>query len=135
MAHPSAPVRNIPERIACAKADPGKPSVGIGSTLVQVAWFAKLAGLEFLKMPYSSVATNITDLVGGTLNLMLLDMGSSMAFPKEGKFRVLGTSPLKRHPLRPDWPAVSQTLPGDQVNCGGVNKFVGIARDAKLEPM
>jgi tripartite-type tricarboxylate transporter receptor subunit TctC len=189
--NPSVPVRSIPELIAHAKANPGKVSVGIGSTLVQVqvAAFEKLAGVEFLKVPYSSVATNITDLIGGTLNVMLLDMGSSMTYAMEGKIRVLGTSPLKRNPLTPDWPAVSETLPGFDINSWSalvgppglpretairlsdaiarilqqpdvieslaktgsvpmpmtpdalkthinaeVDKFIGIARDAKLEP-
>ena len=190
--NPSVPARSIAELIAHAKAHPGKVSVGIGSTLVQVqvAWFEKLAGVEFLKVPYSSVSTNIADLLGGTLDIMLLDMGTSMTFAKEGKVRILGTSPLKRNPLTPDWPAVSETLPGFDVNSwsalvgpaalprdvanrlsasvakilqqpdvieslaktGGVpmpmtpdalkahinsevNKFVTIARDAKLEPI
>jgi tripartite-type tricarboxylate transporter receptor subunit TctC len=190
--NPSVPVRNVAELIAYGRANPGKVSVGIGSTLVQVqvASFEKMAGVEFLKVPYSSVATNIADLLGGTLNVMLLDMGTSIAFAKEGKVRVLATSPLKRNPLTPDWPAVSETLPGYDVNSwsalvgpsalpretamrlsdavakilqqpdvienlgktGGVpmgmtpdalkshiasevNKFVTIARDAKLEPM
>ncbi len=116
--NPSVPVRTIPELIAHAKANPGKVSVGIGSTLVQVqvSSFEKMAGVEFLKVPYSSVSTNITDLLGGTLNLMLLDMGSSISYAKEGKIRVLGTSPLKRNPLTPDWPAVSETLPGYDIN-------------------
>jgi tripartite-type tricarboxylate transporter receptor subunit TctC len=47
---------------------------------------------------------------------MLLDMGTSITFAKEGKVRVLGTSPLKRNPLTPDWPAVSETLAGFDVN-------------------
>jgi tripartite-type tricarboxylate transporter receptor subunit TctC len=112
--NPSVPVRTIPELIAHAKANPGRVSVGIGSTLVQVqvSSFETMAGVEFLKVPYSSVSTNITDLLGGTLNLMLLDMGTSISLVKEGKVRVLGTSPLKRNPLTPEWPAVSETLPG-----------------------
>jgi len=116
--NPSVPVRNITELIAYAKANPGKVSVGIGSTLVQVqvAWFEKMAGVEFLKVPYSSVSTNIADLLGGTLNIMLLDMGTSITFAKEGKIRVLATSPLKRNPLTPDWPAVSEVMPGYDVN-------------------
>jgi tripartite-type tricarboxylate transporter receptor subunit TctC len=190
--NPSVPVRTIAELIAHAKAHPGKVSVGVGSTLVQVqvASFEKMAGVEFLKVPYSSVSTNITDLLGGTLNVMLLDMGSAITYAKEGKIRVLGTSPLKRNPLTPDWPAVSETLPGYDITTwsalvgpagmrremaarlseaialilhqpdviealaktGGVptpmtpdalkahinsevNKFVTIARDAKLEPL
>jgi tripartite-type tricarboxylate transporter receptor subunit TctC len=192
VANPAVPVRTMAELVAHARSHPGKLNVGIGSTLVQVqvAWFEKMAGVEFLKVPYSSVSTNITDLLSGTLDLMLLDMGTSITYAKEGRIRVLGTSPLKRNPLTPDWPAVSETLPGYDVNSwaalvgppglprelamrlseaiarilqqadvieslaktGGVpmpmtpdalkgfinsevNKFVSIARDAKLEPL
>jgi len=112
--NPSLPVRSIPELVAYAKARPGKVSAGYGSTLVQVQLlaFEKRAGVEFLKVPYKSVSTNITDLMGGTLDLGLFDMGTAIAQAKDGKMRVLGTSPLKRNPLTPQWPAVSETLPG-----------------------
>jgi tripartite-type tricarboxylate transporter receptor subunit TctC len=132
----SVPVRTIPELIAHAKANPGKVSVGIGSTLVQVqvSAFEKMAGVEFLKVPYSSVSTNITDLLGGTLNLMLLDMGTSLTFAKEGKVRVLGTSPLKRNPLSPDWPAVSETLPGfDIASWSALVGPAGLPREVALQ--
>lgn len=47
---------------------------------------------------------------------MLLDMGTSMTYAKVGKIRVLATSPLKRNPLTPDWPAVSEVMAGYDVN-------------------
>jgi tripartite-type tricarboxylate transporter receptor subunit TctC len=108
------PVRSVAELIAYAKTRPGQVSAGVGSTLVQVQLlaFERHAGVEFLKVPYKSVGTNITDVIGGTLDLGLFDMGTAIAQAREGKLRVIGTSPLKRHPLTPDWPAISETLPG-----------------------
>jgi tripartite-type tricarboxylate transporter receptor subunit TctC len=108
------PVRSIPELIAHAKANPGKVSAGHSSTLVLIQLFAmqKAAGIELLLVPYKSTATNITDLLGGTVDLSLLDMGTSIAQSKGTQVRVLGVSTLRRNPLAPDWPAVSETLPG-----------------------
>lgn len=108
------PVQTIPELIAYAKARPGQVSAGQSSALVQIqlSAFEKMAGVELLVVPYKSTATNITDLLGGTVDLSLLDMATSIAQLKGGKVRVLGVSTLKRNPLAPDWPAVSETLPG-----------------------
>ncbi|WP_029001009.1 Bug family tripartite tricarboxylate transporter substrate binding protein [Azohydromonas australica] len=114
MVHPGVAARSLSELVALAKARPGQLRAGYGSTLVQVQLlaFEKMAGVEFLKIPYKSTATNTTDLMGGTLDLGLLDMGTAMVLARDGKLRALATSPLKRHPLTPDWPAVSETLPG-----------------------
>lgn len=112
--HPSIPVKSVAELIAYAKARPGRVSTGVGSSLVQIqlAAFEKQAGVAFLQVPYKSTATNITDLIGGTLDISLIDMGTAMSLSKDGRVRVLGTSPLKRNILTPEWPAISETLPG-----------------------
>jgi tripartite-type tricarboxylate transporter receptor subunit TctC len=110
----SLPVRSIPELIAYVKERPGKVSAGHSSALMQIqlSAFEKMAGVELLMVPYKSTATNITDLLGGTLDLALLDMGTALAQEKGGQVRLLGVSTLKRNPLAPAWPAVSETLPG-----------------------
>jgi tripartite-type tricarboxylate transporter receptor subunit TctC len=112
--HSSVPVRSIPELIAYIKGRPGKVSSGHSSALMQIqlAAFEKIAGVDLLMVPYKSTATNVTDLLGGTLELGLLDMGTALAQAKGGQVRVLGVSTLKRNPLAPDWPAMSETLPG-----------------------
>ena len=111
---PSVPVQSIAEMIAYAKKSPGKVTAAHSSALMQmqVAAMEKMAGIEFLKVPYKSTATNITDLIGGTVEVGLLDMGSALSLSKGGQVRILGVSPLKRNPLAPDWPAVSETVPG-----------------------
>lgn len=126
------PVTSIPELIAYAKAHPGKVSAGESSALVQIqlAWFQKMAGVEFLVVPYKSTATNITDLLGGTVDLSLLDMATALVQQKGGKVRVLGVSTVKRNPLAPDWPAVSETLPGfDVASWSAVVGPPGMPRD------
>ncbi len=108
------PARNIPELIAHLKKNPGKVSVGHSSALqqLQLAAFDKMAGTELLMVPYKSTATSFTDFLGGTLDLCLYDMATALAQVKGGQVRVLGVATLKRNPLAPDWPAISETLPG-----------------------
>lgn len=108
------PARTIPELIAHLKKNPGKISVGHSSALqqLQLAAFDKMAGTEMLMVPYKSTATSLTDFLGGTLDLCLYDMASALAQVKGGQVRVLGVATLKRNPLAPDWPAISETLPG-----------------------
>ncbi len=111
---PNFPAKTVAEFIAHVKKNPGKVSVGSSSSLqqLQLAAFDKMAGTELLIAPYKSTATSITDFLGGTLDLCLLDMGSAATYVKSGQARALGVVTLKRNPLAPDWPAFSETLPG-----------------------
>ncbi len=108
------PARTIPELIAHLKKNPGKVSVGSSSALqqLQLAAFDKMAGTQMLVVPYKSTATSFTDFLGGTLDLCLYDMATALAQVKGGQVRALGVATLKRNPLAPDWPAISETLPG-----------------------
>jgi tripartite-type tricarboxylate transporter receptor subunit TctC len=123
--HSGLAVRSMPELIAHAKARPGKVAAGYSTTLMQLQLlaFEKAAGVELLKVPYKSTSTNITDLMGGTLEVGLLDMGTALAQAKDPKVRIIATSPLKRNPLSPEWPAVSETLPGFDI--ASWSAFVG----------
>ena len=38
--------------------------------------------------------------------------GNALPHIKNGTVRALGVTSLKRNPLTPDWPAISETLPG-----------------------
>lgn len=108
------PARNLPEFIAYAKKHPGKVSIGHSTSLVQVqiAALGKMAGIDVLPVPYKGTPATVTDVIGGTLDATLLDPGSALAQVRGGQMRALGVSSLKRNPITPDWPAISETLPG-----------------------
>jgi tripartite-type tricarboxylate transporter receptor subunit TctC len=114
MVKPNFPARNMAEFVAHLKKNPGKVSVGSSSALqqLQLAAFDKMAGTEMLVVPYKSTAGGFTDFLGGTLDLCLTDMGGAATWVKGGQARVLGVTTLKRNPLQPDWPAISETVPG-----------------------
>jgi tripartite-type tricarboxylate transporter receptor subunit TctC len=108
------PAKTFPEFIAYAKQRPGDVSVGYSTATVQVqiATMNRLAGIALLPVPYKGTPATITDVLGGSLNATLLDPGNALAQIKNGQMRALAVSSLKRNPLTPDWPAISETLPG-----------------------
>ena len=110
----SFPARTFPEFIAHAKKNPGAVSVGYStaSAQVQIATMNKMAGIELLPVPYKGTPATITDVVGGSLSATLLDPGNALAQVKGGHMRALAVGSLKRNPVTPDWPAISETLPG-----------------------
>jgi tripartite-type tricarboxylate transporter receptor subunit TctC len=111
---PTSPIRSFADFIAYAKANPGKASIGHSTSLVQlqIATISKMAGVELLPVPYKGAPLSITDVMGGVLTATMGNPGPTIGFEKSGQLRVLGVTSLKRNPLTPDWPALSETLPG-----------------------
>ncbi|WP_029001035.1 Bug family tripartite tricarboxylate transporter substrate binding protein [Azohydromonas australica] len=114
MVKAGSPIRSLAEFIAYAKQRPGKVSVGYSTTSVQlqIATLSKMAGIEVLAVPYKGSPATITDVIGGALDATLTDPGNALAQVKGGQLRALAVSSLKRNPVTPDWPAISETLPG-----------------------
>lgn len=108
------PAKTIPDLIAYAKKNPGKVSAGHYSSLtqIQVSAMNTMAGLDLLMVPYKSTTNTYTDLLGGTVDLAIMDLATALAQVKGGKVQALGLSTLKRNPLAPDWPAISESVPG-----------------------
>ena len=114
MVKPTFPARTMAEFIAYAKQRPGRVSVGYSTTSVQlqIAMINKMAGIDLLPVPYKGSPATLTDVIGGALDATLTDPGNALAQVKGGHLRALAVSSLKRNPVTPDWPAISETLPG-----------------------
>ena len=108
--NPNMPAKSVAEFIALAKAQPGKISFGSGSSSSRVAgeMFQQMAGIELLHVPYKSNPLAINDLLGGQINMMITDMATGLPQVKGGKVRALGVCTLKRSPLTPDVPTISE---------------------------
>ncbi len=114
MVSAASPIRTMADFIAHAKKNPGKASIGYSTTTVQVqiATINKMAGIELLAVPYKGSPATLTDVIGGVLDATLTDPGNALAQVKGGKMRAIAVSSRKRNPITPDWPAISETLPG-----------------------
>ena len=114
MVKSSFPAKNMQELVAHVKQRPGKVSAGYGSSSSQVsiAILNKLAGLDAMAVPYKGIPLAVNDVLGGTLDFTFVDIGNAMAQAKGGAMRPLGVTSAKRNALVPDWPAISEVLPG-----------------------
>jgi tripartite-type tricarboxylate transporter receptor subunit TctC len=114
MVKPGFPAKTMSEFVAYAKQRPGKVSVGstTSSVQTQIATLNKLGGIDLLVVPYKGIPATITDVIGGSLDATLVDLANAMAQAKAGRLVPIAVTSIKRNPLVPDWPAVSETLPG-----------------------
>jgi tripartite-type tricarboxylate transporter receptor subunit TctC len=125
---PSSPVRTFADFLAYAKQRPGAVTIGYSTSLVQlqIATLNKMAGIELMPVPYRGVPASVTDVMGGTLTATLANPGPAIQYEKSGRLRPLAVSSLKRNPVTPNWPAMSETLPG--FDFPSWNAFVGPPR-------
>ena len=73
---------------------------------------ASTAGVKFTNIAYKGAGAAFPDLISGQVDVMFDNPGSSLTFVKGGKLRLLATTGLKRSPISPDTPTISETLPG-----------------------
>jgi tripartite-type tricarboxylate transporter receptor subunit TctC len=108
------PARTFAEFIAYAGQRRGAVSVGHSTSLVQVqiATVNRMAGIQLLPVPYRGTPATITDVLGGTLDATLLGPADAMTHVNSGQMRALAVTSLQRNPVTPEWPAMSETLPG-----------------------
>lgn len=108
--HGKAPFRTLKDFIAQAKANPGKlffGSAGIGATNhIAVEQFRQLAGIDLAHVPYKGSGPLVTGLMGGEVQLALLDFGSAMAGMQSGAIVPLAQTAANRLPSVPQVPTL-----------------------------
>ncbi len=112
----TSPARTVKEWVDYAKKNPGKlnyASSGNGTVVhLGTEYFKAQANLFLVHIPYRGTALAIPDLVSGKVDVLFDSLPSGLPHVKEGRLRALGITSLKRSPLLPDVPAISDTLPG-----------------------
>jgi tripartite-type tricarboxylate transporter receptor subunit TctC len=112
----SAPAKTVKEWVDYARKNPGKlnyASSGPGTVVHLTAeYFKAQAGLYLVHIPYKGTALAIPDLVSGKVDVLFDSLPSALPHVKEGRLRALGMTSLKRSPLLPNLPAISETIPG-----------------------
>lgn len=120
-----SPIRSFADFIAYAKERAGKVNIGYSTSLVQmqIASINKMAGVDLVPVPYKGAPATVTDVIGGTLDATMANPGPTIEMVKGGRLRAIAVTSLKRNALTPDWPAISETLPG--FDFGAWNAWVG----------
>ena len=109
------PVRNVPEFLAYAKAQPKGltyASSGLGGLPhLSGELLARLANLNLIHVPYKGSGPAEVDLIGGQVDLYFASPSSVMPHVKSGKLRALAVTTSTRSPAFPDLPTMSEFLP------------------------
>ena len=111
----SLPVKSMAEFIAYAKANPGKLSYATSNStsLVAAETIKAMAKIDMTGVPYKANPQALTDLMGGQVQVMVADLGTSRTHIEAGRLRALGVTPEKRTALMPNLPSISEAgLPG-----------------------
>jgi len=116
MASASIPARTTAELIAYAKANPGKlnyASAGHGSsTHVAMAYFAKLAGVSMVHIPFKSSQDAVNDVLAARSHAVIVPNVGAIPYAKDARLRLLGVTSLERSPFLPGAPPVAGSVPG-----------------------
>jgi len=128
------PATTVPELIAYAKKNPGKlafASDGNGTTgHLGVELFKSMTGTDMLHVPYKAATSAVTDLIGGGVQLMMINSPVAGPHVQAGRVRALGISGRQRSSTFPEVPPIAETVPGFEVVAwGGVIGPGNLPRD------
>jgi tripartite-type tricarboxylate transporter receptor subunit TctC len=118
--HPSLPAKTVKELIALARSRPGQlnyPSAGNGtSSHLGGELFKSMAKIDIVHVPYKGSAQGLLDLISGRLSLMVNPLPEMIPFVQSGKLRPIAVTSVKRSPVMPELPTVSEAgLPGYEI--------------------
>lgn len=108
------PAKSLRDWIDQAKLNPGKFSYATpnSTSLVASETIKRIAGLDVVAIPYKSSPQALTDLIGGSVQMYVVDLGSGMGMINAGSVRVLGVT--TKEPLKaiPGADPIAKVVPG-----------------------
>src|SRR5215510_13446779 len=114
--NPSVPAKSVPEFIAYAKANPGKPTTASAATRatshIAGELFKMMAGVDMVHLPYRGQGPALTDLLGGQVQVYFAATVGSIEYIRTGRLRALAVTTATGLEVLPDIPAMAQFLPG-----------------------
>jgi len=114
--NPSLATKTVPEFIAYAKANPGKVNMALGGTggvdHVAGILFQKETGTRFQLVPYRGLASALTDLIGGQVQVIFSSIAAAIEYIRAGKLQALAVTSAVRADALPDLPTVGEFVPG-----------------------
>lgn len=111
LVHPAVPAQNVPELIAYAR---GKGGIGYGTpgagsnAHINFELLRHLSSLPFFHVPYKGGGPAMADLVGGQLQVALVNTPPSMGAIQAGTVRPLAVMQPSRSSLLPEVPTLKE---------------------------
>lgn len=117
LVHPSLGVHTVREFVALAKEKGPQLNYGsagpASSSRLAYELFKQAAGIETVPVHYKGGGPAIKDLLGGVVQVMLVQGGGAIPqYVREGKLVALGVSSLERSRFYPEVPTIAETYPG-----------------------
>lgn len=105
--------QKLSDLLKAAKANPdfityGTPGNG-ATPHMAMKFFEQAAGISLKHVPYKGGAPAITDLIGGQLDLVAVNMLEVAPHVRSGKLKIVAVMSAKRSPLFPDVPTVAES--------------------------
>jgi tripartite-type tricarboxylate transporter receptor subunit TctC len=114
--NPKLEAANVQQLIAFAKTHPNQlnyASQGYGTTgHLAGELFKSMAGVEIVHVPYKGSTPALTDLLGGQVQMMFIELSTVLSQINAGKLRALAVGSAGRNQFLPDVPAMAEVLPG-----------------------
>ena len=105
-----SPYKTVHDVVNAAKAEPGKVSYASGNSLgiVAGASLQNLTGTQMIHVPYKSTPQAMSDVIGGQVTFLFVDLSVSRPHVQSGRARLLAVATLNRSPLAPDIPSMDE---------------------------
>jgi tripartite-type tricarboxylate transporter receptor subunit TctC len=115
--HPSLPVKAVKDLIALAMSKPGALNYSTGATgsssHLAPELFKAMTKVNMVRIPYKSGASEISDLIGGQVQLTFGTPATFMPHIKSGKVRAVAVASAEPSALFPGLPTISSSgVPG-----------------------
>lgn len=106
-----SPYRSMADVVAAAKKENRPLQLGNYSAGYQLvaAWLGTTTGLPVTHVPYKGGAQMLTDVIGGQLEVGVIDFTGTVELMKGGRLRVLAITAGKRDPKYPDIPTMKES--------------------------
>jgi tripartite-type tricarboxylate transporter receptor subunit TctC len=115
MASATVPAKTVGDFVAYAKANPGVlnyASAGHGSSShLAMAYFAALAGLAMVHIPFKSTQDATNDVLAGRSHVLIVPNVGAIPFAKDERIRILGLTSRERSAFLPGVPPVAESVP------------------------
>jgi len=116
MTSAALPAKSVGELVHYAKAHPGElnyASPGHGSSgHLAMAYFAKLAGVEMVHIPFKSTQDATNDVLAGRSHALIVPNVGAVPFARDSRIRLLAVTSPKRSAFLPGVPALAEAVPG-----------------------
>ncbi|HUL91308.1 MAG TPA: tripartite tricarboxylate transporter substrate-binding protein [Burkholderiales bacterium] len=116
MVSSQVPADSVGAFLRYARARPGElnyASAGHGSSShLAMAYFAHLAGLAMVHIPFKSTQDATNDVLAGRSHALIVPNVGAIPYSRDGRVRILAVTSRERSPFLPAVPPVAETLPG-----------------------